>query len=71
VVADAGVALGRQLVARVEVVKNSRTASSSQAGALATSTTTPAPAITRARPSPVMVSTPVSGEAGTASCPRA
>src|SRR5213078_2524310 len=56
---------------RVEVVKNSRTASSSQTGALETSTTTSAPAITSARPSPVMVSTPVAGEAGTASCPCA
>src|SRR3954449_3613469 len=54
---------------RVEVVKNSSTASSSQTGALATSTTTSAPVITSARPSPVMVSTPVAGEAGTASCP--
>src|SRR4051795_164403 len=54
---------------RVEVTKNSRTASSSQTGALATSTTTSAPAITSARPSPVIVSTPVAGEAATASCP--
>src|SRR5215218_7479957 len=56
---------------RVEVVKNSRTASSSQTGALETSTTTSAPAITSARPSPLIVSTPVAGEAGTASCPWA
>ena len=56
---------------RVEVVKNARTASSSQAGALETSTTTSAPAITSARPSPLMVSTPVAGDAGTASCPCA
>src|SRR5215218_1083565 len=56
---------------RVEVTKNSRTASSSQDGALATSTTTSAPAITSARPSPLIVSTPVAGEAGTASCPWA
>src|SRR4051812_36991161 len=54
---------------RVEVVKNSRTASSSQTGALATSTTTSAPIITSASPSPVIVSTPVAGEAGTGSCP--
>jgi hypothetical protein len=47
VVADAGVALGRQQVAR-QGVKNSRTASSSQTGALATSTTTSAPTTTSA-----------------------
>src|SRR5439155_24683721 len=47
------------------------TASSSQTGALETSMTTSAPAITSARPSPVMVSTPVAGEAATASCPCA
>src|SRR4051794_25388134 len=55
---------------RVDVVKNASTASSSQTGALETSTTTSAPAITSARPSPVMVSTPVPGDAATASCPR-
>src|SRR5437588_7696304 len=47
------------------------TASSSQTGALDTSTTTSAPTITSARPSPVMVSTPVAGEAATGSCPCA
>ena len=71
VVADSGGALSAASRLRVEVVKNSRTASSSQAGALETSTTTSAPAITSSRPSPVMVFTPVSGEAGTASWPWA
>jgi hypothetical protein len=56
---------------RDEVVKKSMTASSSQTGALDTSMTTSAPTVTSARPSPVMVSTPVEGEAGTGSCPCA
>jgi len=53
----------------VEVWKNSITAASSNDGEFDTSTTTSAPATTCASPSPVMVFTPVSGDAGTASCP--
>src|SRR5947209_7014328 len=56
---------------RDEVVKNPMTASSSQTGAFDTSTTASAPTITSARPSPVIVSTPVEGEAGSGSCPWA
>src|SRR3954469_10470806 len=56
---------------RVEVVKNSSTAWSSQDGALVTSTTTRAPASASLRHSPVGGVAPVCGEAGTASWPWA
>src|SRR5947209_1132970 len=54
---------------RPDVAKNSSTALSSNDGELATSTTTCAPAIASLRPSPVMVSTAVFGEAATTSWP--
>jgi hypothetical protein len=53
----------------VEVLKKFRTATSSNDGELDTSTTTLAPSSASRRPLPVSVSTPVSGEAGTASWP--
>ena len=51
----------------MEVVKNSITASSSNEGEFETSITTSAPSSTSARPSPVSVLTPESGDAATAS----
>src|SRR5262245_17614221 len=54
---------------RPEVSKNSSTAWSSHEGALARSITTCAPAMAAVRPSPVMVLTPVWGEAATTSWP--
>src|SRR6185503_5868158 len=54
---------------RPEVSKNSNTALSSHEGAFAKSTTTRAPASAFANPSPVMVLTPVLGEAATTSWP--
>src|SRR5262249_33100410 len=54
---------------RPEVSKNSSTAWSSQEGALARSITTCAPAMAAVRPSPVMLLTPVEGEAATTSWP--
>ena len=51
------------------VWKKSSTAASSQSGAFDTSTTTCAPSSAWSRPSPVYVSTPVSGDAASASCP--
>src|SRR6185437_16441194 len=56
---------------RAEVRKNSITAVSSQSGAFDTSTTTWAPASASASPWPVMTSTPVLGDAATASWPSA
>src|SRR5262249_42358550 len=54
---------------RPEVSKNSSTAWSSHEGELARSITTCVPAMASLRPSPVMLLTPVSGEAATASGP--
>src|SRR5262249_9033991 len=54
---------------RPEVSKNSSTAWSSHEGELARSITTCVPAMASLRPSPVMVLTPVSGEAATTSWP--
>src|SRR5919109_854507 len=54
---------------RVDVWKNSITASSSKDGELDTSTTTSAPSSASASPSPVSVLTPVPRSAATASCP--
>src|SRR5215469_1301860 len=54
---------------RPEVSKNSSTALSSNEGELARSITTCAPVMTSLRPSPVIVLTPVLGEAATTSCP--
>lgn len=54
---------------RVDLSKNSLTAESSNEGEFVTSTTASAPSRARSRPAPVMVSTPVPGEAATASCP--
>src|SRR5262245_23630185 len=54
---------------RVDVVKKSITAFSSNEGEFETSTTVAAPSRTSASPFPVSVLTPVSGEAGTASWP--
>src|SRR5438132_13516309 len=55
---------------RPEVSKNSSTALSSNEGELARSITTCAPAMASLRPSPVMLLTPVFGEAATTSWPR-
>src|SRR5262245_20124130 len=55
---------------RPEVWKNSSTAVSSNDGELARSITTCVPAMASLRPSPVMVLTPVLGEAATTSWPR-
>src|SRR5262249_190933 len=54
---------------RPEVSKNSSTALSSNEGELARSITTCAPAMASSRPSPVMVLTPLWGEAATTSWP--
>src|SRR5262245_1943104 len=54
---------------RPEVWKNSSTALSSNEGELARSITTCAPAMAPLRPSPVMVLTPLLGEAATTSWP--
>src|SRR6185437_7894535 len=54
---------------RPEVSKNSSTALSSNEGELARSITTCAPAMASLRPSPVMLLTPVLGEAATTSWP--
>src|SRR5262245_12923263 len=54
---------------RPEVSKNSSTALSSNEGELARSITTCVPTMTSLRPSPVMVLTPVLGEAATTSWP--
>src|SRR3954466_1482771 len=54
---------------RPEVSKNSSTALSSNEGELARSTTTCAPATASLTPSPVMVLTPLLGEAATTSWP--
>src|SRR5499426_3949793 len=54
---------------RPEVSKNASTAWSSQEGALARSITTCVPAMASVRPSPVMLLTPVVGEAATTSWP--
>src|SRR5437763_10872460 len=54
---------------RPEVSKNSRTALSSNEGELARSITTCVPAMASLRPSPVMLLTPVLGEAATTSWP--
>src|SRR5262245_41157879 len=54
---------------RPEVSKNSSTALSSHEGELARSITTCVPAMASLRPSPVMLLTPVSGEAATTSWP--
>jgi hypothetical protein len=54
---------------RVDVSKNFSTAASSKEGEFDTSTTTEAPLRASARPSPVMVLTPESGDAATASWP--
>src|SRR5712664_943693 len=54
---------------RPEVSKNSNTALSSNEGELARSITTCVPAMAPLRPSPVMVLTPVLGEAATTSWP--
>src|SRR4051794_30850206 len=56
---------------RVDVVKKSITARSSNDGEFETSTTTAASRSASARPTPVRVLTPVSGDAGTASWPCA
>lgn len=53
----------------MEVRKKFITTSSANDGEFETSTATWAPASTSARPSPVSVLTPESGDAGTASCP--
>src|SRR5262249_8218032 len=53
----------------VDFVKNSIAGSSSNEGELDTSTTTSAPVRASARPSPVIVLTPVLGDAATASSP--
>src|SRR6516164_4380485 len=63
----AAVSAGRRL--RSEVLKNSSTALSSNEGELARSITTCAPAMASLSPSPVMVLTPVLGEAATTSWP--
>src|SRR5689334_9527698 len=63
----AAASAGRRL--RSEVSKNSSTALSSNEGELARSTTTCAPARASLRPWPVMVLTPVLGEAATTSWP--
>src|SRR3954449_1004104 len=63
----AAASAGRRL--RPEVSKNSSTALSSNEGELARSITTCAPATASLRPSPVMVLTPVLGEAATTSWP--
>src|SRR5262245_4620227 len=55
---------------RPEVSKNSSTALSSNEGELARSITTCAPAMASLSPSPVMVLTPLLGEAATTSWPR-
>src|SRR5262249_45388528 len=55
---------------RPEVWKNSSTALSSNEGELARSITTCAPAVASLSPSPVMVLTPLLGEAATTSWPR-
>src|SRR5438477_6624739 len=55
---------------RPEVSKNSSTALSSNEGELARSITTCVPAMASLRPSPVMLLTPVFGEAATTSWPR-
>src|SRR5215467_13896219 len=55
---------------RVDLSKNSITASSAQDGEFDTSTTRSAPASDSDRPSPVRVLTPDDGDAGTASWPR-
>src|SRR6266851_6836128 len=54
---------------RPEVSKNSSTALSSKEGELARSITTRAPAMASLRPSPVMLLTPLLGEAATTSWP--
>src|SRR5438128_8891609 len=54
---------------RPEVAKNSSTALSSNEGELARSITTCAPAMASLRPSPVMLLTPLLGEAATTSWP--
>ena len=54
---------------RPEVSKNSSTALSSNEGELARSITTCVPAMASLRPSPVMVLTPLLGEAATTSWP--
>jgi hypothetical protein len=54
---------------RVEVVKNSITSSGANDGELLTSTTVSAPRRAASTPSPLSVSTPVRGEAATASWP--
>ena len=54
----------------MEVSKNFSTAASSKDGELLTSTTTWVLVSGSANPAPVSVSTPVAGEAGTASCSR-
>src|SRR3954453_5867033 len=63
----AAVSAARRL--RPEVPKNSSTALSSNEGELARSITTCAPATDSLRPSPVMVLTPLLGEAGRTSWP--
>src|SRR4029077_18295476 len=63
----AAASAGRRL--RPAVSKNSSTALSSNEGELARSITTCAPATASLRPSPVMVLTPVLGEAATTSWP--
>src|SRR5919198_6654551 len=63
----AATSAGRRL--RPEVSKNSSTALSSNEGELARSITTCAPATTSLSPSPVMVLTPLLGEAATTSWP--
>ncbi|KAG1306187.1 hypothetical protein G6F62_015450 [Rhizopus arrhizus] len=55
---------------RPETWKNSSTALSSNEGELATSTTVCTPASASSRPSPVIVLTPVAGDAAMASWPR-
>jgi hypothetical protein len=54
---------------RPEVSKNSSTALSSNDGELVRSITTCAPAMASLRPSPVMLLTPLLGEAARTSCP--
>src|SRR5947207_14407424 len=63
----AAVSAARRL--RPEVLKNSSTALSSNEGELARSITTSAPAMASLSPSPVMVLTPVLGEAARTSWP--
>src|SRR5215472_9810043 len=64
----AAVSAGRRL--RPEVSKNSSTALSSNDGELVRSITTCAPAMASLSPSPVMLLTPLLGEAATTSWPR-